>query len=190
MHTEDACVNLIQEMELANENSLYYEDPDKELSQEELLNHEPEGEKNKEREKKSKWGPVLGARQSARFADKEGKTMLQKAQEITTRRNLEKTSVASSKLKGIAQQNPFSTIATSNLVLMANTVGVAIPSLEECSSVISVHSNNALPSSSVSPSPSSPLGVESYEDDFPDAIGWSVVGKHRRGKHPKKNSLK
>jgi hypothetical protein len=153
-----------------------------------------------------KWGPVHGIRQSSRFTNIEGKTMLQLAQEITKKKTLEIIFLAASKLKGITKQNPFDILANSSLRGMANTRGVVIPSLEETESISSecflpldVNSKSTeklvadlIRNSSldIEPQADHPKD-ETYNEDFPDALNWSQLGKkHRRGKHPMKSMFK
>jgi hypothetical protein len=66
---------------------------------------------------------MFNTRQSARFTNNEGKTIMQLAQEITKKKNLEKQNPAVAKLKGMANYNSFDVLANENLRGMAHTVG-------------------------------------------------------------------
>jgi hypothetical protein len=112
--------------------------------------------------------------------------MLQLAQELAQKKNLEKVVPASSRVTGISSSNPFEVISPYKFIDIANTVGI------DTSIVINnlaSHVNDDL----ISAKSSSPANLKGpdYDEDFPDALGWSSIKKKtRRGKHPMTDSFK
>jgi hypothetical protein len=180
---DNSCINLLQDMELGQEEGDFFESQNQDVSQEELSAHldpVPLSRQNK------KWGPVAGTRQSSWLFGNEGKSMLQLAQELAQKKYLEKVVPASSKVTGISSSNLFEVISPYKFIDIANIMGI------DTSIVIN---NRASPvDDDIIPVKNSShvhLKGPDYDEDFPDALGWSSIKKKtRRGKHRMIDSFK
>jgi hypothetical protein len=103
---EEGCVNLLKEMELAqDEDDFFYMEHDEStgVQQEMTANQQLQSQQN---DQQKKWGPIFNSRQSIRIVLKD-KTIMQQAQLMKMKKNLEVPAPATSKLKGNDKQNPF-----------------------------------------------------------------------------------
>lgn len=160
---------------------------------------------------------MISERHSNRFLGG-GKTMLEIAQELKKVQNLEAPSNYHNNLQGIISQNPFSVLQESSLVDLASDVGVDISvdhvakdqeavgssdpppeNFQYSSETSALHSSGYIsPSHAVSfpcgnafstcSSPSTPEHLRDAHGTLDDSF-WTMVHRHRRGKHPKKRLL-
>jgi hypothetical protein len=112
--------------------------------------------------------------------------MFQLAQELAQKKNLEKVVPASSRVTGNSSSNPFEVIFPYKFIDIANTVGIDTSLV--ISELTSPDDDGIIP---VKNSSHVHLKGPDYDEDFPDALGWSSIKKKtRRGKHPMTDSFK
>jgi hypothetical protein len=178
---DNNCISLLEDMELCQEEDIFYDSQIQDLSQMELTVHLDPVPISKQAKK---WGPVAGTRQSSRLSNNEGKTILQLAQELAQNKTLEKVVPASSRVTGTSSSNPFEVISPYSFMDIANIVGIDT-SLVNCDRKSPVLDNNFTAKNTIP----AHLKGPNYDDEFPDALRWSSIKrKTRRDKHPKIDS--
>jgi hypothetical protein len=161
-------------MELCHEEDVFYDSQIQELSRMELTS---QSDIVSHPNQVKKWGHVAGTRQSSRLIHTGGKKCMQLAQELAQKKTIEKVVPASSKVSGISNSNPFDAISPYKFLDISNTVGIEISHVDK-----NFTSSDVVKQAVTNTTSIVHLEGASYDENFPDALGWSSIKKKLGGK--------